>query len=105
MYSVNVVVVKWEKAIDQLLDREISKLTIRRMRHGAGSDTEPKLIIGAFAKIDGNKILGASMYSVDGNDLYECFFNTDVDFTVGSICTVTWDHYFQFCPEPDSNSN
>jgi hypothetical protein len=104
MYSAKVEIIKWEKAVEQFQNWKISKLTIRRIPQGVGSDAEPPLS-SAFAEIDGHKIWGASMYIKDGNDLYTCFFNTDVDFTVGSICTVTWENYFRFCPEPDSNSN
>ena len=105
MYSANVEIVKWEKAVDRLPDdRPIHKLTVRRVRQAAGSEAEARLS-GAFAIIDGNKILGASMYIEDGNDLYTCFFDTDVDFTVGSICTVTWERYFEWVLDPDPDSD
>ena len=93
MYSAKVEIVKWEKAVEQLENGwQLSRLTIRRMRE-EGADNPESSLCSAFAEIDGKKILGASINSLDGRDLYICWFNADVDFRVGSICSITWERY------------
>jgi len=96
MYSVKAEIVRWEEESD-VEARSLGwkrKLTIRHIRTDNGENVfrlDPELI-GAVAKIDGNAIRG-SIGSAGGEELYICFFETDVDFKIGAVCTVTWENY------------
>jgi hypothetical protein len=108
MYSAKVEIVKWEKGIENLPNGWVlSKLTVRRLPPEGCSglfESEPDLW-GAFAHIDGKAVIGGSIFHGAKSDHYECMFHTDVDFVVGSICTVTWERNFSFFPEPEADSN
>lgn len=111
MHSARAEIVKWEKNqnVPQALggvvfwndpkinwdESRFNILTIRQIERESESTfySEPTLY-GAIAKINGTAICGVINGGKDG--LYVCCFNSEVDFKVGSTCTVTWERYLEW---------